>query len=401
MQSNIVDEYYPILPNTSLAATYVDKAAVYAYAQAAQDAGDAPGALLEIQGEIAPGDDPARDLETYVHQGLPKPIALTKKGEAPPKLFTPLASAWMIDWESKRLRRYVFYVDNDDFLCDIFEDNGCWYEGGLCKFMRELDGGTKCACYSKLAATRLRNAAGADFICVFYQNCNDSGYIQSVCLSHMGYNCGPAPLCDPPLVGTALAAVPPEAGIKSESGTDEQAVVFFQYNTLILASSQDDQTPVYTTYNVTPKEKSLSGHAYLAAVDDGKDAWCFYTSDDNYIRKVSVDSNASLAGPERVGLDQTAVPASPLAATLAYDTTRELIVLFYLIRDTEENRRRRHRPGHETGGLIEGPMNIYASTLTRVCTKDENKDDWSVGPGVCLTALTAFHTPPSFRRRAH
>jgi hypothetical protein len=388
---SIPQKYYPILPNTGIAATYVKKNAVYTYAQAAQDASDSPGALLEIHGAIICGNDTTKDLEIYVPRTLPQPIGLTEKDKVPPKLFTPLAAAWMIHWTSKSLRRYVFYVNKDNILCDIYEENGRWYEGDLRKFK----GGIKCAAYSKLAATRTRNAAQADFICVFYQNCDDSGSIESVCISHMGYNCGPAPLSDPPLVGTALAAVPPVAGIKSTSGTDEQAVVFFQFNTLVLASSQDDKTPEYTPYIVEPKYKSLSGHAYLAAVEDTKDVWCFWTSDDNYIRFLPVNTKP-LPLPERVGLDQTAVPTSPIAAILTQDTTRELIILFYLIRETDETHRR--RPGYPvipTGGMRDSPMNIYASTLTRVNTND--KYDWSVGAGIRL----GFEMPLLHHHKGH
>lgn len=94
-----------------------------------------------------------------------------------------------------------------------------------------------------LAAIRLTNCVGADFICLYYQDTANSGDIKQVSYSHSGWAAwatGPPPINDPPLFGTSLAAVVPEAGIKSTSSTDDvEPVVFFQNDKLGLGSSQD------------------------------------------------------------------------------------------------------------------------------------------------------------------
>jgi len=338
------------LANTALAAIFVSKNAIYTYAQAVN------GQLVEITGQIAATTD--SDLANYSVTGsrtFISPTNPTKKDTQPAKRFTPLAAA------PKGDRRYLFYVNKADYLCDVYEEGGSWSAGKL------LDKKWKCAAYSKLAAVKITNADGADIICLYYQNADDSGNIQTVNVS--GDDCwavGNPRLCDPPLLGTALAAVLPQPGIQSSSDS-EYPVVFFQQSTLVLSSSQDDTTPDYTPYVIADKEKALSGHAYIAAVEDGTDVWCFYTSNDNYIRKIGVDSNASWKQPTRIGSDKTPIPGSPLAAVLSAESDKpENIALFYLLCDA-------------TGQWT----NIYASTLTRVLTTDA--DSWSTSPGVCLT----------------
>jgi Fungal fucose-specific lectin len=127
----------------------------------------------------------------------------------------------------------VFYVDGQNKLCDAYYDSQ-WHKGDL------FGKGWVAAPYSRLAAIRLTNRVGADFICLYYQDTADSGDIKQVSYSHSGWATGPPPINDPPLFGTSLAAVVPEAGIKSTSSTDDvEPVVFFQYDKLGLGSSQD------------------------------------------------------------------------------------------------------------------------------------------------------------------
>ena len=94
--------------------------------------------------------------------------------------------------------------------------------------------------YSQLAAIQLTNSIGANFICLYYQDTADSGDVKQVSYSHSGWSTGPPPINDPPLFGSSLAVVAPEAGIVSAVSTDGVApVVFFQYDRLGLGSSQD------------------------------------------------------------------------------------------------------------------------------------------------------------------
>jgi len=118
----------------------------------------------------------------------------------------------------------------------VYEENGSWTSGSL------RDKEWTCAAYSKLAAVKLTNENNADFICLYYQDADDSGNIRTVNLSHEGWATGNPRLCDPPLLGTALAAVLPQSGIQSSSDVN-YPVVFFQQSTLALTSSQDDNTP--------------------------------------------------------------------------------------------------------------------------------------------------------------
>ena len=133
-------------------------------------------------------------------------------------------------------QRYLFYVDCNDYLRDVYEDSGKWCPGSLYSSLK-----LKCAPYSKLAAVTYRNALGADFIFLYYQDCDDSGNIRLCGLSHEGWTCGRPPLCDPPLWGTAMTAVLPQPGIELKSDTQDP-VVFFQQTSLELSSSQDDGT---------------------------------------------------------------------------------------------------------------------------------------------------------------
>jgi hypothetical protein len=227
------------LANTALAAIFVSKDATYTYAQAAN------GQLVEIKGQIAAKTN--SDLAAYSVTASRTFITPTKKDKKPAKKFTPLAAAPKGDRVSGLLplperkltgyKRYLFYVDKDDYLCDVYGIGDSWSSGKL------RGKGWNCAAYSKLAAVKITNADGADIICLYYQDADDSGNIRTVNLS--GDDCwteGDPKLCDPPLLGTALAAVLPQPGIQSSSDS-KLPVVFFQQNTLVLSSSQDDGTP--------------------------------------------------------------------------------------------------------------------------------------------------------------
>jgi hypothetical protein len=358
------------LANTALATIFKSNDEIYTYCQTSNCE------LVEIAGKIAVLEDGC--LPTYVPTGQRTSIDLTKeKKETAAKRFTPLAAVPFIwinpsNFNDRRPRRYLFYVDCDNYLRDVYEESGQWYCGVLHSSL-EL----KCAPYSKLAAVKITNAAGVDFIFLYYQDINDSGNIQIAGLSHEGWNCGKPPLCDPPLWGTAITAVPAEPGIELASDTHDP-VVFFQQRSLELSSSQDDGTDDYTSYAIPDKTMALSGHAYIAAVNDNTDCWCFYTSDQNDIHRIRIDANGRLIGPICVGLDRTPIPASSLAAVITADCP-EKIVLFYLLHDTESIRGYGHHGHGQTHDKTHGKTNVYASTLTRI-----SPDRWSASSGRLL-----------------
>ena len=140
----------------------------------------------------------------------------------------------------------------------------------------------------------------------------------------------------------------------------------------------------YTKYDIRDKTQALSGHAYIAAVADKTNCWCFYTSDQNDIQRIRIDANGKLTRPVCVGLDRIPIPASPVAAVITADSPQK-IVLFYLLHDTDvfqgwtnafegeandtEEYRRMTRP-------FDGEIKIFASTLTRI-----SPDRWSASSG--------------------
>jgi len=86
----------------------------------------------------------------------------------------------------------------------------------------------------------------------------------------------------------------------------------------------------------------LSPHSSLAAVDDGTNAHCFYTSDDNQIQRVRIDGSGTLTGPFPVVRADSLTPKGSIAAALL-PTSPEEIFLFYQYQD----------------------VSIYAATLTQ------------------------------------
>ena len=131
-------------------------------------------------------------------------------------------------------KRFLFYVDCNDYLRDVYEDRGNWHCGNLHSSLR-----LKCAPYSKLAAVTVRNTEGIDFIFLYYQDSDDSGNIRLAVLSPEGWTSREPPVCEPSLWGTAIAAVQPEPGIELKYDTKDP-VVFYQQTSLELSSSQLD-----------------------------------------------------------------------------------------------------------------------------------------------------------------
>lgn len=334
------------LPNTALATTITKSGSIYTYFQTGS------GELVEVEGSIE------STTKAYESSGNWSGIGTTahgKHGRAPhwpSRVFTPLAAAVMTDFSTKEERRYLFYVDDDNILCDVYF-NTSWHAGAL------HDKKIQCASYSKLAAIRLSNTA-ADFICLYYQTKSNpssavSPAIELVSLSHMGWSSGNPPLNDPPLLGTSFSVVLPEKGILSNSSTsDKFPVVFFQHDTLGLGSSQAQSKDDYVYYDVPTKARFPSPHTGLACVDNGTDLYAFYNSDDNKIQWVRVDSASKLTELGPVNVQYTPVPGTSLAAVMTKVDGRETIVLFYLL--------------HYTSTENTQVVNPYATTFFKTST---------------------------------
>ncbi|KAK0629236.1 hypothetical protein B0T17DRAFT_606598 [Bombardia bombarda] len=361
---------YTYLSNTVLASFALDKNNIFTYAQAAN------GEIVEIQGNLNGSG------ETYAVTGDNIGIGLTRlNGSAPAKRFTPIAATryynkvqfqafpfilldnWMLICH---IQRYVFYLDDNNYLRDAYYEDGSWKKGVL------YDQEWRAAHYSKLAAITLTNQYQYDFICLYYQDNSTTGDIKLVNLSPTGWNAGNPDLDDPPLFGTSLAVVPPEPGIEVVSTDDNRdPVLFFQYNKLELGSSQDQGPNDYATYDIQDKNKALSSQASISAVDDGHNFWCFYTSDDNNVQWIRIDKNGGLKQPQPVALDMTPIPASPVSAVFVQGSNYGKIILFYLLHYDE------------SGSRTAQEINIYASTLTS--TTYTPQDNWSVSKRVCLS----------------
>jgi hypothetical protein len=107
---------------------------------------------------------------------------------------------------------------------------------------------------------------------------------------------------------------------------------------------------------------ALSAHAAIAALDDGTNFWCFYTTDTNQVYRLRVDKDGTITQPQLVPLDSTPIASSPLAAVLINDSGTTKIVLFYLLRHKE--------------------INVFATTLT--AKTSPAADSWDVSGQVCL-----------------
>lgn len=226
------------------------------------------------------------------------------------KLFTPLAAS------TYQGNKYLFYIDDKDTLRDVYFSNGTWNYGTLYDTLP-----TQCAQYSKLAAVTLVNQYNINFLSLYYQTSDMTADIKMVNYSPNGWKNGQPDLTDPPLFGTSLAAVKPEAGINIAGGGN-LGVLFFQFDNLGLASSQNN------AINQSFQNTRLSPHSALAAADDGSTAYCFYTSDDNQIQRVSICSNGVLTGPVSIVSAQNTTPKGGIAAVLL-PTSPEQLILFY------------------------------------------------------------------------
>ncbi|EAQ88677.1 predicted protein [Chaetomium globosum CBS 148.51] len=339
------------LPRTAIAAFALSTSEIYTYAQGSNKK------LVQVSGSVSDAKYSSDDYSSVNVSGM-----------TTAKLFTPLAAAFYHDKSSNVDRRYVFYVDDNNLLRDVYFESNKWHIGSL--------SGQNCVCapYSKLAAIRLVNPGGYNFVTVYYQTTGDNGDIKEVSLNNGTWAKGQPDLDDPPLYGTSLSAVTAEPGIESTSSstsdTDKSRlpVMFFQYNTLGLGSSQD--AIAYSRWTIDDNSKSLSSHAALTAVDDGTNLWAFYTSDDNQVQRVRIDKDANLTQPTAVALDMTPMPGSPLEAVLVTDSNNDYIVLFYLLH-------------YAASDDVPTRTDIYATALSKTLTADA--DTWSTSSRVLLT----------------
>ncbi|KAJ8120045.1 hypothetical protein ONZ43_g3147 [Nemania bipapillata] len=339
------------LPNTCLATAAQTEESIFTYAQSYDNE------IIEIQGKLSCSP------KIYTRTGRVNTVSPTDT-ELPPKRFTPLAAVCTHDWNTQTDRRYVFYLDNKNRLCDAYFDTD-WHRGSL------VDKNWVAAPYSRLAAIQLTNRVGANFICVYYQDTSESGDIIQVSYSHSGWAVGPPPINDPPLFGTSLSVVAPEAGIQSAvTHNDVAPVVFFQYDRLGLGSSQDLGDDDYMSYRISQHERALSAHTSLAAVDDGTNCYVFYTSDDNKVQRIRIDANGVVHPATPVNLATQPIPASALNAVM-FAGAQETIVLLYLQHWTVDTKSTES-------------INIYATTLTRQSMTATEADNWEVSQPVRL-----------------
>jgi len=340
------------LPRTATAAFALSTSKIYTYAQ------DVNGKLVEMVGSIS-----GTTYSSDNYRGIKVSDMVLAK------LFTPLAAAPYTVHSSSSNRRYVFYVDDSNLLRDVYYESDQWNIGNL------SDQKCYCAPYSKLAAIPLVNPGGYHFITVYYQITGSKGDVKQVSLNNGTWAKGTPDLDDPPLFGTSLAVVPPEPGITSTStstsSTDKERlpVMFFQYNTLGLGSSQDEIE--YSQWKIKDNSKSPSSHTGIAAVDDGSNFWCFYTSDDNSVQRVRVDKDGNLKQPQVVALDMNPMPMSPLAAVLVKDDSDDYVILFYLLH-------------YAASDDVPTRTDLYASVLSKTLTADA--DTWSVSTRILLTS---------------
>lgn len=197
------------------------------------------------------------------------------------KLFTPLAATLF----NRGTTRYLFYLDHANVINDLVYENGKWRVGDLGRL------GVVTAHYSKLAAVTLQDPA--ETIYVFYQTSDKAGDIREVRGYDGNWQSDTHDFGDPPLFGTSLAAVQPEPGVTIHSPAgDSIPVVFFQEDNLKLAELQAQDFRELKP--ITPKP---SPHTPLAAVDDGNNAYLFYTSDENEIRRITIGWDGQQLGP--------------------------------------------------------------------------------------------------------
>jgi len=235
------------------------------------------------------------------------------------KPFTPLAATFF----GNNTQRYLFYLDRRNVINDLVNEHGKWRPGDLVNL------GITTADYSKLAAVTLKDK-NTEIIYVFYQSSDIDGGIHQVRGYDGAWRSDTQDYNDPPLLGTSLAAVVPEPGlvIHKGAGGDKIPVVFYQeakVNDLPLAELQGQDVK-----EIRPAGLAPSPHTPLAAVDDGEDAFLFYTSDDNKIRRIIIDQDGELVGPLQVVLTTPKGNiASVIFKTILNHTPVETVYVFY------------------------------------------------------------------------
>jgi hypothetical protein len=135
----------------------------------------------------------------------------------------------------------LFYVSDDNILRDhVGSASGTWKAGTLSAQA------IKVAAYSKLAAIRMTNPQGVEFIFVYYQKPTPDAAITSINLQRGGvWSASNLRVTDPPLFGTSLTAVLPRPGILVEKKDDPNArlpVVYLQMDSLGMGHFQSSGT---------------------------------------------------------------------------------------------------------------------------------------------------------------
>lgn len=304
------------LPDTAIATIARSSSEIYVYTQTPK------GTLQETVGGLGQGGKYDAQYTDKIHR------TSRHSNKTAPKIFTPLAACSL---SVGTVTRHVFYLDDENYLHELRYKNNQWEEGPLYNQMK-----VQCAHYSQLAAISQINQGGSSnyqFISVIYQTPEIDGDIKMVNYStyHDQWSPGEPDLADPPLLGTSISVVIPQRGIILDhdwiNGVDHSKlpVVLFQFDTLGLASSQDDNIKPLST-----NKEIFSPHTTLAAVDDGSDLYCFYAAYNGQIEKLKVDSDGNITKSEVK--DATATPHGSLAASILQQSS-EKMVLFYQTRN--------------------------------------------------------------------
>ncbi|KAF2179313.1 hypothetical protein K469DRAFT_596531 [Zopfia rhizophila CBS 207.26] len=308
-------DYY--LPDTAITSMAVDGKAVYAYVQIMS------GALVECEGSLD------GNPELYIfeqHNHVMARFRDKKPLDDAPKLFTPLAAAYLGD------ARYLFYVDDNNYLRDRYispQARNKWVAGRLFS-----DRGIKVAQYSKLAAITVPNRWGTS-ICVYYQILGEDAAIESVNFKEgqSRREVDTRRVTDPPPYGTSLTAVLARDGIQLNKAVpfdpnSSLPVVYLQWHSLELAHAQGKGT----VRRMEDLKLRFAPHTSLSVVDDISGLQYFYTSsDDNYVRRVIIKNNGQME------FDTLATP-TPRSALAAVRVKPGKVVLFYqaLEKETSE-----------------------------------------------------------------
>jgi hypothetical protein len=265
MDQSLVDI---ILPDTGMAAM-ADDTHIYTYVQL-------------YYGELV--ESISTNGITYKSKRiLDKPLEYSWENVKP---FTPLAATFFDKGPNQV--RYLFYLNRQNVINDLVNENGKWREGNLGNL------GITTADYSKLAAVTLKDPRT---IYVYYQGAGIDGGIHRVHGHEGAWRSDRNDYNDPPLFGTSLAAVLPGPGLVIHEGSsgNKVPVVFYQEaetHDLPLAELEDNGIPNPVVSKIKLAGLGASPHTPLAAVlDFDCYAFLFYTSDENEIRRVKVDTS--------------------------------------------------------------------------------------------------------------